>query len=162
MSNGLNLSRGSNMVGFTLNCIQFLKIQAGAQLKPVFGRFNPRLEFIKFGHWAFLFAVSMQERLAHFFLKRSKREFIWTKHFSTRKNDDIFHIFFHGWKSDMVCMEGTLETSLTVPLKHECEDVSIIFISILRIRVVILRLRYSGCAPMFGKCRLNRDNPHMT
>ena len=36
LSRVLNLSRGSNMVGFSLNCIQFLKIQAGAQLKPVF------------------------------------------------------------------------------------------------------------------------------
>ena len=36
LSRVLNLSRGSNMVGFSLNCIQFFKIQAGAQLKPVF------------------------------------------------------------------------------------------------------------------------------
>ena len=32
LSRGLNLSRGSNMVGSTKNCIQFFKIQAGAQL----------------------------------------------------------------------------------------------------------------------------------
>ena len=33
LSRGLNLSRGSNMVG----SIQFFKIQAGAELKTVFG-----------------------------------------------------------------------------------------------------------------------------
>ena len=31
--------------------VGFLKIEVGAQLKPVFGRFKPRLKFIKFGHW---------------------------------------------------------------------------------------------------------------
>ena len=35
-----------------LNWIQFFKIQAGAQLKPVLGEFETRLKFIKFGHWA--------------------------------------------------------------------------------------------------------------
>ena len=68
----------------------------------------------------------------------------------------------HSWEPDIVCIEGTLEITLTTPLKHECEDGSIIFISTLRSSVVILMLRYSGCAPMYGKCRLNRDNPHMT
>ena len=53
-----NLSRGSNMVGSTLNCIQFFKIYAGAQLKPVSGRFKPRFKFIKFGHWYIKFSNS--------------------------------------------------------------------------------------------------------
>ena len=38
------------MVGSTINCIQLFKIQAGTQLKPVFGGFETRLKFIKFGH----------------------------------------------------------------------------------------------------------------
>ena len=46
---GLNLSRGSNMAGFTQNRIQCFKIKAGAQLKPAFGKFETRLKFIKFG-----------------------------------------------------------------------------------------------------------------
>ena len=54
LSHGLNLSRGSNMVGSTLNCIKFFKILAGAQLKLVIGRFKLRLKFIKFGHWGLL------------------------------------------------------------------------------------------------------------
>ena len=45
------------MVGFTLNCIQFLKIQAGAQLKPVFGGFETRLKFFKFGLRSVLWVV---------------------------------------------------------------------------------------------------------
>ena len=42
------LSRGSNIVG--KNCIKFFKIEAGAQLKPVFGGFETRLKLFKFGH----------------------------------------------------------------------------------------------------------------
>ena len=38
------------MFGPTKNCIQFFKIYTGAQLKPVFGGFKPRLKFIKFEH----------------------------------------------------------------------------------------------------------------
>ena len=51
LSGGLNLSGRSNMFGSTKNCITFLKIYAGAKLKPVFGGFKPRLKFIKFGHY---------------------------------------------------------------------------------------------------------------
>ena len=49
LSRGLNLSLGSNMVGSTSNCIQYFKIQAGAQLKLVFWGFETGLTFIKFG-----------------------------------------------------------------------------------------------------------------
>ena len=44
------MRRGSNMVGATSNIIQYFKIFAGTQLKPVFGGFKTRLKFIKFGH----------------------------------------------------------------------------------------------------------------
>ena len=50
LSRGLNLSLGSSMVGSTSNCIQYFKIQAGAQLKPVFGGFETQITLIKFGH----------------------------------------------------------------------------------------------------------------
>ena len=36
----MNFSRGSNMVGSTWDCIQFFKIKAGAQLKPVLADLN--------------------------------------------------------------------------------------------------------------------------
>ena len=36
---GLNLNRGLNMVGSTLNCIKCFKIYAGAKFKPGFGGF---------------------------------------------------------------------------------------------------------------------------
>ena len=49
LSRGLNLRLGSNMVGSPSNFIQCFKIQAGAQLKPVFGGFEMRLKFINFG-----------------------------------------------------------------------------------------------------------------
>ena len=45
LSSGLNLSRGLIKVGFTLNCIKCFKIYAGAQFKPGFGGFKPRLKF---------------------------------------------------------------------------------------------------------------------
>jgi len=44
LSRGLNLSRGSNMVGSTYSFIQFFKIQDGAQLKPVFGGYETRFK----------------------------------------------------------------------------------------------------------------------
>ena len=56
---GLNLSRGSNMVGSTRNCFQFFKIEAGVQLKPVFGRCKPWPKFIKFGHWLHEYMVRL-------------------------------------------------------------------------------------------------------
>jgi len=31
--------------------LKYFKVKAGAQLKPVFGIFETRLKFIKFGHW---------------------------------------------------------------------------------------------------------------
>ena len=34
-----------------VGCIKFFKIKAGAQLKPVYGRFKPRLKFFIFGLW---------------------------------------------------------------------------------------------------------------
>ena len=37
------------MVGSTQNCVQCFKILAGAQLKPVFGGFDTRLNLVKFG-----------------------------------------------------------------------------------------------------------------
>ena len=40
--NLMNLSRGSNVIGSTLNFISFFK-------KPIFGGFETRLKFIKFG-----------------------------------------------------------------------------------------------------------------
>ena len=46
LSRGLNLSHRSNMVGFT-SSIQDLS--CGGQLKPVFGGFETRHKFIKFG-----------------------------------------------------------------------------------------------------------------
>ena len=36
LSRGFNLRRGSKMVGFTLNCFQYFKIQASAQLKMLY------------------------------------------------------------------------------------------------------------------------------
>ena len=51
LSGGLNLSRGLNMVGSTLNCIKCFKIWAGAEFKPGFGGFKPRLKFFKFHLW---------------------------------------------------------------------------------------------------------------
>ena len=39
------------MVGSTKKCIQFFNMYAGAQLKPVFGGFETRLKFFKFGHF---------------------------------------------------------------------------------------------------------------
>ena len=53
LSLGFNLRRRSNIVGslymYIQYCIQCFKIQAGPQLKPVFGGFEMRLKFIKFG-----------------------------------------------------------------------------------------------------------------
>ena len=46
------------MVDSTINYIKFFKIQPGAQLKPVFGRFKSRLKFIKFGHRRFDKAIN--------------------------------------------------------------------------------------------------------
>ena len=50
LSGGLNLSSRSNMLGSTKNCIQFSISIFDAKLKPVFGGFKPRLNFIIFRH----------------------------------------------------------------------------------------------------------------
>ena len=43
LSRSLNLTRGLIMVFFTYNCIKCFMISAGAQFKPGFGGFKPRL-----------------------------------------------------------------------------------------------------------------------
>ena len=57
LTRGLNLTRCSNMVGSTWNCIKFFNIWAGNQLKPVLGGFETWLKFIKFGHCFFIFTI---------------------------------------------------------------------------------------------------------
>ena len=57
LSHGVNLSRGSNIVGSTLICIRFFKILAGGELKPVLGGFEAWLKYIKFGHRAGYFRM---------------------------------------------------------------------------------------------------------
>jgi len=49
-----NLRRGSNMVGFTWNCIQCFKIWADSQLEMIFDGSPTRFKFSKLSHW-FLF-----------------------------------------------------------------------------------------------------------
>ena len=75
-------------------------------MNPVFGRFKPRLKFIKFGHCLVLFAGSLQKWFAYFSCLSSNEETHRNKHCSSQKNDGIFHIFFRLMFQGYHCKSG--------------------------------------------------------
>ena len=89
MSRSLNLRPGSNLFGFTWNCIQCFKIYAGVQLKPVFVGFETRFKFIKFGLWLHMKWVN------NFFLLSSSSKLL----SSTCKISIISVIYVTSWRA---------------------------------------------------------------